>query len=124
MKNHISEFFNICTKGVCKKVEKMIKAVIFDMDGVLIDTEKHYNAAWCEAARGAGFDFTRQHALLLRSLDARLASKLMKDIFGRALTILQSAKCAVSWWRSALQSTDWKKARHRRAVSFFTGKGY
>ena len=60
----------------------MIKAVIFDMDGVLIDTEKHYNAAWCEAARGAGFDFTRQHALMLRSLDARLASKLMKDIFG------------------------------------------
>lgn len=60
----------------------MIKAVIFDMDGVLIDTEKHYNAAWCEAARSAGFDFTSQHALLLRSLDARLASKLMKDIFG------------------------------------------
>ncbi|MDE7207601.1 MAG: HAD family phosphatase, partial [Lachnospiraceae bacterium] len=62
----------------------MIKAVIFDMDGVLIDTEKHYNAAWCEAARSAGFDFTRQHALMLRSLDARLASKLMKDIFGES----------------------------------------
>lgn len=60
----------------------MINAVIFDMDGVLIDTEKHYNAAWCEAARSAGFDFTRQHALMLRSLDAKLASKLMKDIFG------------------------------------------
>lgn len=62
----------------------MIKAVIFDMDGVLIDTEKHYNAAWCEAARSAGFDFTEQHALLLRSLDARLAAKLMKDIFGES----------------------------------------
>lgn len=62
----------------------MIKAVIFDMDGVLIDTEKHYNAAWCEAARSAGFDFTRQHALLLRSLDARLASEMMKEIFGES----------------------------------------
>lgn len=60
----------------------MIKAVIFDMDGVLIDTEKHYRAAWCEAARRAGFDFTSEHALLLRSLDARLASDLMKEIFG------------------------------------------
>lgn len=60
----------------------MIKAVIFDMDGVLIDTEKHYNAAWCEAARSFGFDFKSEHALLLRSLDARLASDLMKDIFG------------------------------------------
>lgn len=61
----------------------MIKAVIFDMDGVLIDTEKHYNAAWCEAARMAGFgEFTREHALMLRSCDARLASRMMKDIFG------------------------------------------
>ena len=33
----------------------MICAVIFDMDGVLIDTEKHYNAAWCQAATEAGF---------------------------------------------------------------------
>lgn len=60
----------------------MMKAVIFDMDGVLIDTEKHYHAAWCEAARSAGFDFTSRHALLLRSLDARLASDMMKEIFG------------------------------------------
>lgn len=60
----------------------MVKAVIFDMDGVLIDTEKHYNAAWCEAAQGAGFDFTKEHALLLRSLDPKLASELMKELFG------------------------------------------
>lgn len=59
-----------------------IRAVIFDMDGVLIDTEKHYNAAWCEAARMAGFDFKREHALMLRSCDAQLAAKMMKDIFG------------------------------------------
>lgn len=52
------------------------------MDGVLIDTEKHYNAAWCEAARGAGFDFTREHALMLRSCDAEIASQMMKGIFG------------------------------------------
>ena len=63
----------------------MVNAVIFDMDGVLIDTEKHYNKAWCEAAARAGFtEFTREHALMLRSLDARLAAKLMKDIFGEA----------------------------------------
>lgn len=60
----------------------MIKAVIFDMDGVLIDTEKHYNAAWCEAARMAGFDFRRKRTLMLRSCDAGIASKMMKDIFG------------------------------------------
>lgn len=61
----------------------MIKAVIFDMDGVLIDTEKHYNAAWQQAATEAGFDFTREHALMLRSCDAQMACAMMQDIFGK-----------------------------------------
>lgn len=60
----------------------MICAVIFDMDGVLIDTEKHYNAAWCQAATEAGFLFTREHALLLRSCEAKEGEKLMQGIFG------------------------------------------
>jgi HAD superfamily hydrolase (TIGR01509 family) len=60
----------------------MIKAVIFDMDGVILDTEKHYVEAWQEAARSFGFDFRREHALMLRSLDVSMACKLMKEIFG------------------------------------------
>ncbi len=60
----------------------MIHAVIFDMDGVLIDTEKHYNAAWCQAATEAGFPFTREHAHLLRSCEAKEGEKLMQGIFG------------------------------------------
>ena len=60
----------------------MICAVIFDMDGVLIDTEKHYNAAWCQAATEAGFPFTREHALLLRSCEAKEGEKLMQGILG------------------------------------------
>jgi HAD superfamily hydrolase (TIGR01509 family) len=60
----------------------MIKAVIFDMDGVILDTEKHYIEAWQEAARSFGYDFRREHALMLRSLDVGMACKLMKEIFG------------------------------------------
>ena len=33
----------------------MIKAVIFDMDGVLIDTEKWLNIYWQQAAKEAGY---------------------------------------------------------------------
>ena len=60
----------------------MIKAVVFDMDGVLIDTEKHYYEAWQEAARSFGYDFRSEHALMLRSCDANVAAKMMKGIFG------------------------------------------
>lgn len=62
----------------------MIRAVIFDMDGVLIDTEKHYNAAWCQAAWEAGFSsFSRETALLLRSCEAAEGERLMQGIFGK-----------------------------------------
>lgn len=60
----------------------MIKAVIFDMDGVLIDTEKHYFTCWKQASREAGFPFSDEQALSLRSCDAKLAEKRMKEIFG------------------------------------------
>ena len=60
----------------------MIKAVIFDMDGVLIDTEKHYFACWLQASKEAGFPFTKEQALSLRSCDAKIAEKRMKEIFG------------------------------------------
>lgn len=59
-----------------------IKAVIFDMDGVLIDTEKHYFSCWLQASKEAGFPFTKEQALQLRSCDARIAAQRMKDIFG------------------------------------------
>ena len=35
------------------------KAVIFDMDGVLIDTEKHLIRYWCQAGQEAGYPFER-----------------------------------------------------------------
>lgn len=63
----------------------MIKAVIFDMDGVLIDTEKHYYSCWLQASREAGFPFSEEQALSLRSCDARVAEKRMKKIFGEEL---------------------------------------
>ena len=41
----------------------MVKAVIFDMDGVLIDTEKWLNKYWRQAAAEAGYDMTVEDGL-------------------------------------------------------------
>lgn len=61
----------------------MIKAVIFDMDGVLIDTEKHFVKAWQDAAHDCGvMEFGLEHALMLRSMAAEFAEPAMKEIFG------------------------------------------
>lgn len=60
----------------------MIKAVIFDMDGVLIDTEKHLVECWCKAAKEAGFSMKREDGLMIRSLAAKFAKPLLQEKFG------------------------------------------
>ena len=60
----------------------MVKAVIFDMDGVLIDTERWLNQYWREAAREAGFQMEREHALAIRSLAGEYAGPYLQGIFG------------------------------------------
>ncbi len=62
----------------------MINAVIFDMDGVLIDTEKYLNKYWIQAGQEAGFDFRREHGLMIRSLAGKYAAPFLQDIFGES----------------------------------------
>ena len=46
----------------------MIQAVIFDMDGTLIDTEKNYRICWPQALAHFGYTMSDEQALSMRSL--------------------------------------------------------
>lgn len=60
----------------------MVKAVIFDMDGVLIDTEKWLNKYWRQAAGEAGYEMTPEAALAIRSLAGKYAEPYLQSILG------------------------------------------
>ncbi len=60
----------------------MVKAVIFDMDGLILDTEKLLVRYWCQAANEAGFPMQREHALNIRSLHRKFAIPYLQGLFG------------------------------------------
>ena len=61
---------------------KNVKAVLFDLDGTITDTERIYFRKWVQAAHQLGYtDFSVQEALDLRSLNhADAAVKRHADI--------------------------------------------
>ena len=61
----------------------MIKAVLFDMDGTITDTEKYYCRSWHKAFNEFGYaDFTYEDALGQRSLNRRDACAKWKAVYG------------------------------------------
>ena len=59
-----------------------IRGVLFDMDGLVLDTEKLYTRFWMEALHFYGFPMTLPQALNLRSANAKLTEEILKGYFG------------------------------------------
>lgn len=61
-----------------------IKAIIFDMDGLMIDTEKLLHRYWIQAANEFGYSMTMDHLLQIRSLAAKYARPKLKSMLGES----------------------------------------
>lgn len=59
-----------------------ITAVLFDMDGLVLDTEKLYTQFWQEAACACGYPMTKEQALGMRSLNRGAGLSKMQSYFG------------------------------------------
>ncbi len=59
-----------------------IKGAIFDMDGLMIDTEKLYLRFWKQAAADFGYNMEDRHVFAIRSLARKYSIPMLKDFFG------------------------------------------
>ena len=59
-----------------------IRGVLFDMDGVVLDTEKLYARFWAEAAQALGYSMTYEQALGMRSLNSAAGQAKLESYFG------------------------------------------
>ena len=58
----------------------MIKACIFDLDGVIVDTAKYHYLAWKELARGLNFDFTDKDNERLKGVSRMRSLDILLEI--------------------------------------------
>lgn len=59
-----------------------VRGVLFDMDGVILDTEKLYTRFWLEGAHALGFPMTRDQAIGLRGMNLGEAARMIGTYFG------------------------------------------
>lgn len=59
-----------------------VEGVLFDMDGLLLDTEKLYCRYWQEAANALGYPMTHRQALGMRALNSSAGEAKLKSYFG------------------------------------------
>ena len=70
-------------------MDSKVKAVIFDLDGTLTDTEKYYQTAWPKALEHVGYTMEKEKALELRSLGRPFAPAKFKEWYGEDFDYLK-----------------------------------
>lgn len=60
----------------------IIKGAVFDMDGLMIDTEKLYLRYWKQAAADFGYNMQDEHVFAIRSLARKYSIPKLKNFFG------------------------------------------
>lgn len=73
----------ICNQNLYKGTT--VKGVLFDMDGIVLDTEKLYTYFWKEAARSLGYPMTIEQGLGMRSLSREAGERQLKAYLGESV---------------------------------------
>lgn len=67
---------------ILKQESPRIRGVLFDMDGLVLDTEKLFCRFWAEAGQSFGFPMTFEHGMGMRALGRDAAQAKLHSYFG------------------------------------------
>ena len=59
-----------------------IRGILFDMDGLVLDSESLYTRFWREAAEALGYTMTVEQSLGMRSLGKKLGQPYLESLYG------------------------------------------
>lgn len=72
----------------------LIKAAIFDLDGVIVDTAHYHYLAWKQLAAGLGIDLTLEHNERLKGVSRMRSLEIILEIGNVTLSIQQKEALA------------------------------
>ena len=76
-----------------------MRAVLFDLDGLILDSEPVYRAAWQEAARELGFNLTDQLYLSLVGRTNEDGEAFLVETFGAGFPVVRFRERWAQLWR-------------------------
>lgn len=99
-------------------------AVIFDLDGLVLDTESTYCQAWQQAAAIMGYPLTRAFCQSLSGLHGQAVEAALVSACGAGFDVLQFNQLAGECWRQTVQTLGIPvKPGVVALLEFLTGQG-
>lgn len=71
-----------------------IKACIFDLDGVIVDTAKYHYLAWKRLAKELGFEFSPEHNERLKGVSRMTSLDILLEVGGLSFSLAEKEKMA------------------------------
>ena len=69
--------------------ERPIRGLLFDMDGLVLDSEKLYSRFWREACGFYGYDMSYEQSLKMRALNRHAGAAMLQSFFGDSIDYVQ-----------------------------------